>query len=72
MLLSSYHHSFIVQATVITTVNYDRKTFIVQATGLNLEVSTGDRLNRGHLDSHQAISFAPGEIYIYRQDSRSN
>ncbi len=28
-------HSFIVLATVITIVNYDRKTFIVQATGWN-------------------------------------
>ncbi len=27
------NHSFIVLATVITIVNYDRKTFIVQATG---------------------------------------
>jgi hypothetical protein len=44
MLLSSYNHSFMVQATVITIVNYDhnvimiitydRKTFIVQATVL--------------------------------------
>ncbi len=46
MRLSSYDHSFIVPATVITIVNYDRtvimivnydhKTFIVQATGLDL------------------------------------
>ena len=28
------NHSFIVLATVITIVNYDRKTFIVQATDL--------------------------------------
>jgi hypothetical protein len=28
------NHSFIVQATVITILNYNRKTFIVQATGL--------------------------------------
>ncbi len=28
--------SFIIQANVITTVNYDRKTFIVQATGAYL------------------------------------
>jgi hypothetical protein len=44
MLLSSYDHSFIVQATVIkfkiyyliviTIVIYNRKTLIVQATGL--------------------------------------
>jgi hypothetical protein len=27
-----HNHSFIVLATVITIVNYDRKTFIVQAT----------------------------------------
>jgi len=27
------NHSFIVLATVIMIVNYDRKTFIVQATG---------------------------------------
>jgi hypothetical protein len=43
MLLSNYDRSFIVQATVfkilnyghtvITIVNYDHKTFIVQATG---------------------------------------
>ncbi len=47
MLLSSYDHSFIVQATVITIINYshtiimiinsDCKTFIVQATGLIFE-----------------------------------
>jgi hypothetical protein len=47
MLLSSYDHSFIVQATVIKIINYnhtiimiinsDRKTFIVQATGLIFE-----------------------------------
>jgi len=36
MLISSYDHSFVVQATVITIVNYNRKTFIVQATGVNL------------------------------------
>jgi hypothetical protein len=45
MIISSYDHSFIVQASVITivnydhtvimTVNYDNKTFIVQATGHN-------------------------------------
>ncbi len=29
----NYDRSFIVLATVITIVNYDRKTFIVQATG---------------------------------------
>jgi hypothetical protein len=34
------NHSFIVLATVITIVNYDRKTFIVQATG-----DTGSWLN---------------------------
>ncbi len=28
----NYNHSFIVMATVITIVNYDCKTFIVQAT----------------------------------------
>jgi hypothetical protein len=28
--------SFIIQANVITIVNYDRKTFIVQATGGNV------------------------------------
>ncbi len=28
----NHNHSFIVLATVITIVNYDRKTFIVQAT----------------------------------------
>jgi hypothetical protein len=42
MLISSYNHSFIIQAiifkiviydrTVITIINYDRKTFIVQDT----------------------------------------
>jgi hypothetical protein len=32
----NHNHSLIVQATVITIVNYDRKTFIVQATGLTL------------------------------------
>jgi hypothetical protein len=43
MLLASYGRSFIVQATVvkydhtvITSVNYDHKTFIVQSTGLNV------------------------------------
>jgi hypothetical protein len=30
----SYDHSFIVLATVIMIVNYDHKTFIVQATCL--------------------------------------
>ncbi len=30
--------SFIIQANVITIVNYDRKTFIVQAIGYNSEV----------------------------------
>jgi hypothetical protein len=44
MLPSSYNHSFIVQATVITIINYEHtvitiinyncKTFIVQATGV--------------------------------------
>ena len=29
------NHSFTVLATVITIVNYDCKTFIVQATGVN-------------------------------------
>ena len=29
------NHSFKVLATVITIVNYNRKTFIVQATGIN-------------------------------------
>jgi hypothetical protein len=29
-----YDHSFIVMACVITIVNYDPKSFIVQATGL--------------------------------------
>jgi hypothetical protein len=29
------NNSFIVLATVITIVNYDRKTFIVQATGVD-------------------------------------
>jgi hypothetical protein len=43
MHLSSYDHSFIVQATIITIVNYDctvisivnydRKTFLIQAAG---------------------------------------
>jgi hypothetical protein len=28
----NYDHSFIILATVITIVNYDRKTIIVQAT----------------------------------------
>jgi hypothetical protein len=30
----SYEHSFIVHTIVITIVNYNHKTFIVQATGL--------------------------------------
>jgi len=30
-----HNHSFIVLATVIMMVNYDRKTFIVQATALS-------------------------------------
>ncbi len=46
MLLASYGRSFIVQVivitivkynhTVITFVNYDHKTYIVQSTGLNV------------------------------------
>jgi hypothetical protein len=39
MLLAIYDHSFKVQATVITIVKYDRKTFIAQATDLNFFVS---------------------------------
>jgi len=35
----NHNHSFIVLATVIKNVNYDGKTFIVQATG-------GDRFSR--------------------------
>jgi hypothetical protein len=31
------NHSFIVLATVITITNYDRRTFIVQATDYHLE-----------------------------------
>jgi hypothetical protein len=36
-MILNYDHtcSFIALATVITIVNYDRKTFIVQATGRN-------------------------------------
>jgi hypothetical protein len=30
----NYDRSFILLATIITIINYDRKTFIVQATGL--------------------------------------
>ncbi len=34
MIINYYRHcSFIVLATVIKIINYDRKTFIVQATG---------------------------------------
>ncbi len=40
------NHSFIVLATVITIVNYDRKTFIVQAT---------DKEKKGF------IKFSPGD-----------
>jgi hypothetical protein len=32
----NYDHSFIVLATIITLVNYNCKTFIVQATGHNV------------------------------------
>ncbi len=32
LILASYKRSFIVQTTVITIINYDCKTFIVQAT----------------------------------------
>ncbi len=39
MLLAIYDHSFIVQATVITIVKYDRKTFIAQTADLNFFVS---------------------------------
>ncbi len=35
----NYYRSFIVLATVIMIVNYDRKTFIVQAAGEGLSVS---------------------------------
>jgi hypothetical protein len=31
------NHSFIVLATVITIINYDRKTFIVQAQGFQFQ-----------------------------------
>jgi hypothetical protein len=37
----NYHCSFIVLATVTTIINYDRKTFIVQATGLFAKVGLG-------------------------------
>ncbi len=43
------NHSFIVLATVIMIVNYDRKTFIVQASGL----SESD-------DEKSFITLAPG------------
>ncbi len=33
----NYDRSFMVLATVITIVNYDRKTFIVHATGKSTE-----------------------------------
>jgi hypothetical protein len=35
LIYAIYDHSFIVQATVITIVKYDRKTFIAQAADLN-------------------------------------
>ncbi len=34
----NYDRSFIVMATVITIINYDRKTFIVQATEVSIRL----------------------------------
>ncbi len=39
IIIFNHNHSFIVLATVIMIVNYDRKTFIVQATILGVIIS---------------------------------
>jgi hypothetical protein len=43
----NYDHSFIVLATVITIVNYNRKTFIVQASGLYCDTEQQDTQHSG-------------------------
>ncbi len=72
MLLSSYDHCFIVQATVITIVNYDptvitivnydHKTFIVQTTEELLRLRGKVRENKRKIQKDSAFDLQSGKI----------
>ncbi len=54
----NYNHGFIVLANGVTIVNYDRKTFIVQATGLMFRGKVQNLFYRDALHSSSLWSYS--------------